>query len=304
MKKWLCSTIFAFIFIWAGQAQGAETEIVPRLLEIVGPNGSPRNALANFRQNQRATCAVIDEDNPTNNLRSQLQLVQHWVDITVASAKLNNPNETYSRQICTSLRRNLSSRITNYVSSGAGVLIGDRYVLTVGHNIKYQPSMMDPATPAECKRQFVFDHTTARDPRPDQVYNCQRVVFQDRGADVALLELDRPVTDRAPARVRRTGQVTENTAAAKAAQPAAPLYALGFPLSSGNLTVAEGEARWAAPHVAYPNENPPRFLTLHHTAGTIPGFSGGGLFNSRDGLLEAVVFLGSGRILDYDRPGN
>lgn len=70
--------------------------------------------------------------------------------------------------------------------------------------------------------QMLDDHRARLVVDNTQIYRGARVLgkkYEERGSDWALIELDRPVPDRAPVRLRRTGSVESGQ----------PVYVLGHP---------------------------------------------------------------------------
>jgi hypothetical protein len=88
----------------------------------------------------------------------------------------------------------------------SGFLVSEKHVVTAGHCVRNE---------TDCRAtQFVFDYAKTEAEQgaysvpKDSVYNCGRVVAsQTLGQDFAVIELDRPVQDRTPLNIRRSGQV-------------------------------------------------------------------------------------------------
>lgn len=152
----------------------------------------------------------------------------------------------------------------------SGSLVAPNLVITAGHCI----------TAAKCASvKFVFDyaiHSGKASPEEiesSKVYGCAEVVgreLQSNGSDWAVVRLDRAVTDRAPLRMRRSGEVSVGT----------ELVVIGHPV--GLPTKIAGGARVRS-------LTPDYFVTNLDTYG---GNSGSAVFNAQTLEIEGILVRG------------
>ncbi|MBI5597616.1 MAG: trypsin-like peptidase domain-containing protein [Elusimicrobia bacterium] len=115
----------------------------------------------------------------------------------------------------------------------SGALVGSDLIMTAGHCVDDEH---------QCKNgiKFVFGFQSGENGQPpaeipiDDVYRCSQLLARRHGGgvDYALVKLDRPVRDRAPMRLRRTGKPPVGS----------PLTVIGHPLGlpakiSGGATI-------------------------------------------------------------------
>ncbi len=154
----------------------------------------------------------------------------------------------------------------------SGTLIAPNQILTAGHCITDRDSCRDT--------QFVFDWAIQnQNDEPKQtpksnVYDCVNIIkheLRSNGADYAIVEIDRPVTDRNPAQLDQFSNTTAGT----------PLVVIGHP--SGLPTkVADGAVIRRVTNRGY-------FVANLDTYG---GNSGSGVFNENTGKLIGVLVRG------------
>jgi hypothetical protein len=154
----------------------------------------------------------------------------------------------------------------------SGFLVGPQTVVTAGHCVRNQ-------TRCDSVR-FVFDFHIAepngQTPQvlpSEKVFSCRRLVASQvvsGGADYSVIELDRPVVDRPPLRLRRSGQVALQT----------PLYVAGHP-SGIPLKVAGG--------AGVRSQGSGFFVANLDTYG---GNSGSPVFNDSTGEVEGILVRG------------
>lgn len=153
-----------------------------------------------------------------------------------------------------------------------GFLVKNDYVVTAGHCITNE---------ADCaKYNWVFDYAyNTRTSNPlmiakSSIYNCKRIISrtldQTTMNDYALIQLDRPVTDRPPLRYRKTGQIGIGTS----------LYVVGHP--SGLPTKIAGGAKVRVLEKMFFSAN----------LDTYGGNSGSPVFNAKTGEVEGVLVRG------------
>lgn len=157
----------------------------------------------------------------------------------------------------------------------SGFLVGSDLLATAGHCITAGASCANTA--------IVFDFTAStyrRDKRPElvkseDVFYCrtvlERILDRDLGIDFALIQLDRPVSHRAPLSYRREGLIDSNAQLTVIGHPA------GLPLKIAN----GGTIRY--------NTNSAYFVT---DLDTFVGSSGAPVLNSDTGLVEGLVARG------------
>ncbi len=168
----------------------------------------------------------------------------------------------------------------NSLAFCSGTLIAPNQILTAGHCITSQSSCDDT--------KFVFDfaiHNQGQHPRgshKDDVYQCTRILHRaldSFGPDFAIVEIDRPVTDRFPVHLGKRNQV----------QAGSPLVVIGHP--SGIPTkVADGARIRTMTGKGF-------FVANLDTYG---GNSGSGVFDSVSGDLVGVLVRGETDFV-YDR---
>jgi V8-like Glu-specific endopeptidase len=143
---------------------------------------------ASFIELSKSTAAMI----PASNLKQLLS------DVEVSGTTLRG------RGICA------KERFSNQISAAncSGFLVADNKLVTAGHCIK---------GPTECASyKWVFDYRVESSDQgkitvpASSVYSCKRVIATRLDSlskdDYALIELDRPVTDRQPLKIRRAGK--------------------------------------------------------------------------------------------------
>ena len=128
--------------------------------------------------------------------------------------------------------------------------------------------------------RFVFDYAikskksgSPKRVHKNQVYKCTKLIksfVESRGADYAVVELDRNVTGRTPLKFRTEGQVSDN----------AGLVVIGHP--SGIPTKVAGGANVRSQSNGF-------FVANLDTYG---GNSGSAVFNSKTGNVEGILVRG------------
>jgi len=160
----------------------------------------------------------------------------------------------------------------------SGFLVGTNLVATAGHCSANCDSM-----------SFVFDYLIQDAQTPvtrfnkKQVYRCKEVIaykMEFKGADYALIELDRKVEDRAPFRVRTSDELTEGEELAVMGHPA------GLPLK---ITTGARVRHWD-PSKSF-------FVT---NSDTFRGNSGSAIVNARTLDVEGILSRGE-QDFEYDK---
>lgn len=169
----------------------------------------------------------------------------------------------------------------------SGFLVAPDLVVTAGHCIYLRGEENGELGCSDYS--YVFDFHKGKIEEglisKDKVYSCKKVLnIKLDGAskqDFALIQLDRPVTDRAPVKFRTEGKV----------EAGAPLVVIGAP--SGLPTKIAGGA------VVNDNDNEVYFEANLDTFG---GNSGSAVFNSDTGEVEGILVRGAtDYVMDWSR---
>lgn len=162
----------------------------------------------------------------------------------------------------------------------SGFLVAPDIIVTAGHCVTSEQS---------CKNtSFVFDFALKRqgehptEARKEDVYNCQSLIATkavNNGADYAVIKLDRPVINRQPLEIRRSGQSAVGDA----------LTVIGHP--AGLPTKVSGGAQVRSLKSGF----------LVANLDTYGGNSGSAVFNDRTGEVEGILVRGE---VDYTYKGN
>lgn len=155
----------------------------------------------------------------------------------------------------------------------SGFLIDKDIIVTAGHCLRNS---------FNCERvRFVFDYSyrdSGEDPllaRPEKVFTCQQLLFQVSkgvsGEDFAIVQLDRPVTEFKPLRLRTDGNINAGDS----------LTVIGYPEGLPGKIAHQGQVR---------NDSNPVFFVADLDA--FGGSSGSAVFNSETGLIEGLLVRG------------
>lgn len=163
----------------------------------------------------------------------------------------------------------------------SGFLIAPQRIATAGHCVSRSSACED------LRVIFDFGLYGPEDLVPEfipaeKVYRCQRIVSSHRdafGADFAVIELDRAVTDRSPLALRPTGRPS----------PDDPLVLIGHP-SGLPVKIAPG---------AHVREVQEAFMVTNVDAFAIN--SGSAVFNADTGWVEGILVRGE---FDFSYKGN
>ncbi len=165
----------------------------------------------------------------------------------------------------------------------SGFLVGPKTLVTAGHCITSQ---------TDCRNNsWVFGYQT-NDPQgkvsevsSEDVYSCVSIIEQKleqgRGADFAVIELDRVVKGRAPLSFRLSGKITDREDLVVIGNPS------GLPTKiTGGGFVRENDA----------------FAYFVGSVDTFQGNSGSAVFNERTGEVEGILVRGeTDYVQDYSR---
>ncbi len=162
-------------------------------------------------------------------------------------------------------------RFFNQLSSAAcsGFLAATDIVITAGHCVK---------TKAACQNYvWAFDYIAGTTRfAPEQVYRCKKIIkrVEDAvsGLDYAILQLDRPVFDRTPLKMRTSGEIQIGQAVA----------IIGH---SGGLPVKVADD-------ALVLRNRPDWPFFISNLDAFEGSSGSPVFNLDSGLVEGILTKG------------
>ena len=155
----------------------------------------------------------------------------------------------------------------------SGSLVAPDLVMTAGHCVK---------TSFDCSQtKMVFGYAIkekGKNPsrvEPSEVYSCKGIVTRDqddRGADYAIIKLDRPVPNHEPLQVNRAGSVGEGTR----------LFVIGHPVGLPLKVAGGATVRNVFNYAGYFNAN----------LDTYGGNSGSAVFNEETGLIEGILVRG------------
>ncbi len=169
----------------------------------------------------------------------------------------------------------------------SGFLVAPDLVVTAGHCIYLRGQENGEIGCSDYSYVFDFHKGKIEDGliSKEKVYSCKKVLNikldGSNKQDFALIQLDRPVTDRAPVKFRTEGKV----------EAGAPLVVIGAP--SGLPTKIAGGA------VVNDNENEVYFEANLDTFG---GNSGSAVFNADTGEVEGILVRGAtDYVMDWSR---
>jgi len=155
----------------------------------------------------------------------------------------------------------------------SGSLVAPDLVMTAGHCV---------TTTLDCaKAKMVFGYAVKEQGKnpsrvdPSEVYTCKGIVARDqddKGADYALIKLDRPVPNHAPLPVNRSGGVGEGTR----------LFVIGHPVGLPVKIASGATVRNVFNYAGYFTAN----------LDTYGGNSGSAVFNEETGLIEGILVRG------------
>ncbi|GAB4019170.1 MAG: hypothetical protein Fur0010_20910 [Bdellovibrio sp.] len=204
---------------------------------------------------------------------SHSKLTKNGTTTTISGGTLEE------RGMCSNIK--FAEQIT--AANCSGFLVGPDLMVSAGHCIR---GNMNPTTnqmeyPDCATSSWVFDFAvesegeSAREVPTSSVYNCVEVLEQklDRNDqnDFVLFRLDRPVTDRAPLTVRKTGKITDNQS----------IVVIGHPTGLPTKIADGANVR--------SNSNPVFFVANLDTFG---GNSGSAVFNAETGEVEGILVRG------------
>lgn len=169
----------------------------------------------------------------------------------------------------------------------SGFLVAPDLVVTAGHCIYLRGEENGELGCTDYSYVFDFHKGKIEEGTisKDKVYSCKKVLnIKLDGAtkaDFALIQLDRPVTDRAPVKFRSEGKIASGD----------PLVVIGAP--SGLPTKIAGGA------VVHENDNDVFFEANLDTFG---GNSGSAVFNATTGEVEGILVRGAtDYVMDWSR---
>ncbi|MEK7232250.1 MAG: serine protease [Elusimicrobiota bacterium] len=163
----------------------------------------------------------------------------------------------------------------------SGSLVAPDVIMTAGHCVRTD---MDCAS-----TKFVFGFAITKKGEPPlttpfgEVYKCDHIIGREqmnKGADWALIKLDRPVTNHAVLKLDLSGTLANGD----------PLFIIGHP--AGLPTKIAGGAKVR-------DISPPGFFVA--TLDAYGGNSGSAVFNAKNGLVEGILVRGD---IDYTFKGD
>lgn len=173
-----------------------------------------------------------------------------------------------SRNICAKER--FSAQLS--AARCSGFLVGEKLLVTAGHCL---------TNDSDCSSySWVFDYKmsaanqTAISVKSENIFKCAKILSRAQDSsqnDYALIQLDRPVTDRAPLQFRKEGKIADGT----------KLVVIGHP--SGLPTkIADGAEVRGNNHSVF-------FVANTDTYG---GNSGSAVFDAATGIVEGILVRG------------
>lgn len=177
------------------------------------------------------------------------------------------------------------------VADCTGFLVGEDLLVTAGHCALDSEGTVNNEETFECSSSsWVFDYkikngsTELNNLNVKNLYNCKEVVFGKLtdDEDYALIKLDRPVSDRAPLKMRSSGKLSLNE----------EIFVIGHP--SGLPMKYAGDAQ------VRENENKFYFSTNLDTFG---GNSGSPIFNLNTLEVEGILVRGRTDYVDSEFDG-
>lgn len=163
----------------------------------------------------------------------------------------------------------------------SGSLVAPDIIMTAGHCVtsQYSCSTTKFIFGFAIHEEGVYPETV---PAGD-VYGCKDLIAREQqysGADWALIRLDRPVGNRKPLSVNRSGTISDGT----------PLFVIGHPAALPTKVAGGAKVRDSSPEG--------HFVANLDTYG---GNSGSAVFNGYTGLIEGILVRGE---VDYVWQGN
>ncbi len=156
----------------------------------------------------------------------------------------------------------------------SGFLIASDLIMTAGHCIPYQRN---------CENSwYIFDYglygkgENYTETTDDKIYRCKKLIHSENtksqgGADLAIIQLDRPVTDRLPVKLERQTSIHENDR----------VFMIGYPLGlPAKYTYDATVTKFERKHFFRTD------LDAYH------GNSGSPVFNERTNRVEGILVAG------------
>ncbi|MDD0852356.1 serine protease [Halobacteriovorax sp. GB3] len=172
------------------------------------------------------------------------------------------------------------------VGTCSGVLVTPNIILTAGHCMKYDDYTLEQ----NCRDfSWSFDNEEGISIKEENLYACKKVLYhhtdREKGIDMALVQLERPVLDRSPIRLEDDMSLVN---------PSTPIEMIGHPFGmQKTVTTDYGIYRSTV-----------RKNTLYYYLDTLPGNSGSPIFNKKTNKLIAIHTQGAKNIFKKDEKNN
>jgi V8-like Glu-specific endopeptidase len=239
------------------------------------PAGASVSAKSIYGQDSRQDLYEISDQRTIDLAQSTVALMKAS-DVTIQGSTATFGGDTFQSQMGLCSSEKFAEQKSAAFCSGS--LVAPDVILTAGHCVETQ---------FDCTQtKFVFGFALraasdrAESTSKNDVYSCKKLIRREQtnnGADYALIQLTKTVTNRKPLAISRGAPLAAGT----------PLMVIGHP--SGIPTkVATGVVR---------DFSPVGFFTSN--LDTYGGNSGSAVFNAKTGEIEGVLVRGD-QDFDYD----